>query len=251
MKVAGIDQKASLRCPPILPRKKTATVLAVAIALLLSLLPSSATPRGQIVLHGAASGSTLSLSVHGPRLIAKGLMARAHPAGCHFKRFRLVAVCRLSGAGAIEVDMGDSGDFVKVKDRLPLPLTVHLGGGSDKFIGNAERDICYSEGSRRNRCIGGPNNDICITGQRNSDCVGGAGNDYCKHGAGSDGCWGGRGNDVCVMGPGHDGCHGGPGRDRLYGGPSSDQLYGGRGFDYCNGGRGIGKSHHCNAGPRH
>ena len=30
---------------------------------------------------------------------------------------------------------------------LPVPLTVHLGAGSDKFIGNGEPDTCYSEGS--------------------------------------------------------------------------------------------------------
>lgn len=223
----------------------------MAAALVLTLLSSSATPRGQIVLHGAASGSTLRLSVNGGHLVAKGLMAGTRPTGCHFTRFRRVAVCSLGDAGAIEVVMGPSGDFVEVEDRLPLPLTVRLGGGSDKFIGNAERDICYSEGAKRNRCIGGPNNDICITGQKNSDCVGGPGDDYCKHGAGSDGCWGGSGNDVCVMGSGQDGCHGGPGNDRLYGGPSADQLYGGSGHDYCNGGPGIGKSHHCNIGPGH
>lgn len=250
MSMRGIDPESSLRCPPILRPKRTGTVLALAAALVLSFLSSSATTTGQIVLHGATSGSTLKLSVHGPRLIAKGLMAHAHPAGCHFKRFRRVAVCRLSGAGAIEVDMGPSGDFVRVEDHLPLPLTVHLGGGSDKFVGNGERDICYSEGARRNRCVGGPGDDICITGQKNSDCVGGPGDDYCKHGAGSDGCWGGPGDDICIMGPGQDGCHGGRGNDHLYGGPSPDQLYGGRGFDYCNGGRGTGKSHHCNAGPR-
>jgi RTX calcium-binding nonapeptide repeat (4 copies) len=251
MNVRGIDREASLGCARILPRKRTATALALAVALVLSILSTPAAPTGQIVLHGAASGSTLKLSVHGPRLVAKGLMARAHPSGCRFKRFRMIAVCRLSGAGAIEVDMGPSGDFVKVKDRLPLPLTVHLGGGSDKFVGNGERDTCYSEGARRNRCVGGPNNDICITGQQNSDCVGGSGDDYCKHGAGSDGCWGGPGNDICLMGPGHDGCHGGPGRDRLYGGPSSDQLYGGRAFDRCDGLPGRGRSHSCEAGPKH
>src|SRR3954452_19140930 len=129
MKVRGINRRPSLWCPPFLARNRTATTLALAAALVLSLLSSSATSTSQIVLHGAASGSTLRLSVHGPRLVAKGLMAHAHPAGCRFKRFRRIAVCRLSGAGAIEVDMGPSGDFVKVEDRLPLPLTVHLGGG--------------------------------------------------------------------------------------------------------------------------
>lgn len=201
-------------------------------------------------MHGAASGSHLRLNVEGSRLVVRGLMARAHPAGCRFKRFRLIAVCSLRGVGRVEVDMGRSGDFVEVQDRLPAPLTVRLGGGSDKFIGNGEHDTCYSEGARRNRCVGGGGNDVCITGERNSDCVGGPGNDFCKHGAGSDGCWGGRGRDVCIMGPGQDGCHGGRGRDRLYGGSSPDQLYGGRGYDHCDGHPGWGRSHSCEAGPR-
>jgi RTX calcium-binding nonapeptide repeat (4 copies) len=175
-------------------------------------------------------------------------MARAHPAGCRLVG-RQLAFCRLGNVGGIEVDMGPSGDFVEVEDRLPLPLTVHLGDGSDRFIGNGEQDTCYSEGARRNRCIGGPGNDICITGRRNSDCVGGAGNDFCKHGAGSDGCWGGPGRDVCIMGRGQDGCHGEGGDDRLYGGPSPDRLYGGRSYDHCDGGPGWGRSRSCEAGP--
>lgn len=223
--------------------------LAATSALLLALAPASASPRGEIVVRGAASGSHLKLSVNGSHLIVHGLMAPSQPS-CHFERHRVLAVCNLAGAGGVEVEMGSSGDFVEVKQRLPVPLTVHLGGGSDKFIGNGERDTCYSEGARRNRCVGGPGNDVCITGRRNSDCVGGAGDDYCKHGAGSDGCWGGPGDDICIMGPGHDGCHGEAGHDRLYGGPSSDQLYGGRGRDRCDGLPGRGRSHSCEAGPQ-
>jgi hemolysin type calcium-binding protein len=213
--------------------------------------PSLAAPASQIVIYGSQSGSSLTLSTRGDKIVVKGNMAHQRPVGCHFKRGHRLAVCRTKGVSQIEVDMGNSGDFVEVADRMPFPLIAHLGGGSDKFVGNAERDICYSEGSRRNRCIGGPNNDICITGPRNSDCVGGPGDDYCHHETGSDGCWGGPGNDICVMGPGEDGCHGGPGNDRLYGGPSPDQLYGGPGNDYCNGGPGTGKSHACNRGPLH
>ena len=225
-------------------------VVGVLAVLALLAMPTAATPAGQIVIFGSHKGSTLTLSKKGRYIIVKGKMARHRPIGCHFKRGHRLAVCSTRNASRIEVQMGPSGDLVKVAERLPMSLTVHLGPGSDKFIGNGERDICFSEGSRRNRCIGGPNNDVCITGNRNSDCVGGAGNDYCHHGDGSDGCWGGRGDDVCVMGPGQDGCHGGPGNDRLYGGRSPDQLYGGRGHDYCNGGPGWGKSHTCDAGPR-
>lgn len=227
----------------------TATIGALAAALLLTLCCANATPQGRIVVHGAASGSTLRLSVQGSRVLVKGAMSRSRPAGCHFVHGRRMAVCGLRDVGGIEVDMGPNGDFVEVEDKLPVPLTARLGGGSDKFIGNGEPDTCYSEGARRNRCVGGAGDDICITGNQNSDCVGGAGNDYCQTGAGSDGCWGGPGNDICRMGPGHDGCHGEGGLDQLYGGPSSDQLYGGEGYDRCDGLPGWGRSHECEAGP--
>ena len=183
--------------------------------------------------------------------MVKGIMAKAHPRGCRFTRGRYVAVCSLRGARAIELDMGPSGDLVEVVDRMPFPLTIHLGAGQDKFIGNGERDNCFPEGSRRNRCIGNGGNDVCVTGARNSDCVGGPGADYCKTSTGSDGCWGGAGDDVCYMGPGQDGCHGEGGNDRLYGDADPDQLYGGAGYDYCDGGPGVGRSHECEAGPRH
>lgn len=234
----------------ILARGRGTAACGLAVALLLTLGCATATPRGRIVVHGATGGSTLRLTVDGPRLVVRGRMARVPPAGCRLRRHRLLALCSLRRAGGIEVDMGPHGDFVEVQHRLPLPLTVHLGGGSDKFIGNGERDTCYSEGARRNRCVGGPGRDICITGNRNSDCVGGSGNDYCRTGAGSDGCWGGPGNDVCRMGRGHDGCHGEGGQDDLFGGPSSDQLYGGNGRDRCDGLPGRGKSHECETGPR-
>ncbi|HEX2096367.1 MAG TPA: hypothetical protein VHF50_03250 [Solirubrobacterales bacterium] len=227
-------------------------------ALLLSAVLSLALPGGgvtaaspnSIVLHGAHGGSNLKLSVRGERLVVRGLMSREQPVGCHLRRSRLKAVCRLDRVASIRVDMGPSGDMVRVADRLTVPLAVYLGGGSDKFIGNGERDFCYPGGHRRNRCIGRGGDDVCITGPRNSDCVGGRGNDYCEHGTGSDGCWGGPGRDVCRMGPGHDGCHGGAGNDWLYGGSSSDRLYGGGGRDHCDGGPGWGKSQSCEAGPR-
>jgi len=218
------------------------------VALLAAAAPAS--PAGQIVIYGAHSGSHLKLTVSGPRIVVKGYMSRARPEGCRWKRRRLVAVCPLKGVSSIQLNMGPSGDMVRVRDRLPIPLTAYLGNGSDKFIGNGERDTCYPQGARRNRCVGGGGNDICITGPRNSDCVGGGGNDFCQHDTGSDGCWGGPGRDICLMGPGQDGCHGGPGNDQLFGGPSPDQLYGGRGFDLCDGGPGWGRSHTCEAGPR-
>ena len=188
--------------------------------------------------------------MNGQRIVVDGYMARGRPEGCRFTQPRARAVCPVAGASAVEVRMGPSGDKVEVLDRLPIPLTAYLGAGSDKLIGNGERDTCFPQGTRRNRCIGGGGDDVCITGPRNSDCVGGPGNDFCRANAGSDGCWGGPGRDACHMGPGHDGCHGDGGRDRLFGGRSSDQLYGGGGSDYCDGGPGVGRSHSCESGPR-
>jgi len=230
---------------------RAALPLFVVTAFLLSLGRSTASPLGRIVVWGAHPGSHLTLAVRGDRIVVSGRMARIRPAGCRFKRYRMLAVCPLAGVGSMELDMGPSADFVQVMDRLPVPLTIHLGGGSDKFVGNGERDICYPEGSRRNRCVGGAGNDVCITGPVNTDCVGGPGNDYCEAGGGSDGCWGGPGRDICRMGAGSDGCHGGGGNDMLFGGRGNDQLYGGGGRDYCDGGPGIGRSHSCEAGPRH
>jgi len=214
-------------------------------------LPATASPQETIVIRGAKSGSTLKLSVRGNRLVVDGFMAARRSPGCRRSNGRHGAICSLAGAGAIEIRMGPSGDFVEILEKLPVPVIAHLGDGSDKLIANGERDTCYPGGARRNRCVLGAGNDICITGNANSDCVGGPGRDYCKHGGGSDGCWGGPGDDVCVMSSGQDGCHGDGGDDRLYGGPSPDQLYGGAGRDFCDGGRGIGKSHACEMGPRH
>jgi Ca2+-binding RTX toxin-like protein len=225
-------------------------LIAVLTALALLSLPSVATPAGRIVVFGAASGSHLKVTQSGGNIVVTGAMASAQPQGCRFTSGHRVAVCP-AAAGAIEINMGPSNDLVEVLDPLPFTLTTHLGDGEDKFIGNAEKDVCYPEGSRRNRCVGEGGDDVCITGSRNSDCVGGGGNDYCRASTGSDGCWGGPGDDVCYMGPGQDGCHGEAGNDRLYGELDPDQLYGGEGFDYCDGGPGTGYSRECEAGPRH
>jgi len=234
-----------------MPKALGSLLLIFALALTaLVAVPSAANPAGVIVLFGAKGGTHLTLTTEGDKIIARGQMAEAQPIGCRLSANRMLASCPIDRAGAIELDMGPGGDFVEVADPMPFAVIAHLGAGSDKFIGNDEPDTCYSEGSRRNRCIGRGGDDVCITGQKNSDCVGGPGDDYCKTGAGSDGCWGNAGNDICIMGPGEDGCHGGPGNDRLYGGAGRDQLYGGTGFDYCDGGPGWGQSHGCEAGPR-
>lgn len=228
---------------------KRSILILAAVALMLALLvsPTAAIPEGKIVIHGPSSESHLRLTVSGGDILVHGPMGNT--VGCQATDVRSSVTCRYAGVGMIEVVMGPSSDKVEVLDSLPIPLTVHLGAGEDKLIGNDEPDTCYSEETKRNRCIGGGGDDVCITGQENSDCVGGPGNDLCVHGAGSDGCFGGPGNDICEMGPGKDGCHGGPGNDKLYGGPDPDQLYGGSGHDYCDGGPGVGLSHGCESGP--
>jgi Ca2+-binding RTX toxin-like protein len=235
------------------PSRKSVAGVLVAIALVavaLLALPGSATTAGKIVIYGSNKGSTLTLHKKHGKIIVRGRMAHRHPRGCRFRHAHRVAVCHTRNKRVIEIKMGRRGDLVRISNKMPMPVVVYLGPGSDKFVGNGERDICFPGGARRNRCVGRGNNDVCITGPRNSDCVGGGGNDFCRHSTGSDGCWGGPGRDICIMGPGEDGCHGGPGNDRLYGGPQADQLYGGPGYDYCNGQRGWGRSHGCNTGPR-
>lgn len=223
--------------------------LFVALAILALLVaPSVATPAARIVIYGAEDGTHMTLSTKGDGLIVKGHMADTQPHGCRFIKGRMVAVCNLARADSIEIQTGQSGDFVRVLDPLPSPLTIYMGGGSDKFYGNAENDTCYTQGERKNRCVGKGGNDVCITGQKNSDCIGNAGNDYCEHGAGSDGCWGGPGDDICKMGPGKDGCHGEGGNDRIYGGEDGDQLYGGPGWDFCDGESGSNVTHNCEVG---
>jgi Ca2+-binding RTX toxin-like protein len=216
----------------------------------LAALPVAAASSESIIfVHGPETSAHLRIKVVGDDIVVKGDQGAPGQGGCETAGKLLE--CPFAHAGRIEIVMGPEDDKVQVLDPLPIPLTVHLGGGSDKLIGNSEPDTCYPEGARRNRCYGFGGDDVCITGQQNSDCVGGAGDDYCKHGAGSDGCWGGPGNDVCYMGPGKDGCHGGPGDDRLYGEGGEDQLYGGPGVDFCDGGPGVGKSHQCETGPGH
>lgn len=232
---------------------RTWLVLGMAVAsavFVLLAIPATASTEGEIVIRGPQSSSHLRLTVSAGDLVVNGSLARGGQIGCGFGHGPGLR-CPLAGVDRAEVDMGPSNDKVEVLNPLPVPLTVHLGAGSDKFIGNSEPDTCYTEGSKANGCVGAGGDDRCIVGGGNSECYGGPGNDFCQGGPGSDGCWGGPGNDVCYMGAGDDGCHGGPGNDRLYGGPGADQLYGGPGFDYCNGGPGIGRSHGCEAGPGH
>jgi Ca2+-binding RTX toxin-like protein len=238
----------TLMSNPIRRRAWMAVAVVALAATALLATATSAVPEGEIVVHGPDFSSHLRLTVSGGDIIVTG-QVQDNPVGCVITEGHRSTRCPIADAGGMEIVMGPSDDKIQVEDKLPMPLIVHLGAGSDKLLGNGEPDTCYSEGSKRNRCLGFGGDDICITGQQNSDCVGGEGDDYCKHGAGSDGCFGGPGNDVCDMGPGMDGCHGGPGNDELIGGPEPDQLYGDGGNDFCDGGPGVGRSHNCETGP--
>jgi hypothetical protein len=228
-------------------RRALASLVLAALALLIA--ASAATPEGLIVIRGPASGTHLRLSVSGSSLLVTGPMADATE-GCNLSPDHGAATCSLAHVGAIEIDTGPANDKVEVLDPLPVPLTAYLGDGSDKFVGSAEPDTCYPQGTPRNRCIGEGGDDVCVSALVNTDCVGGGGDDFCKTSIGSDGCWGGSGNDVCLMGAGEDGCHGEGGNDRLYGGPGGDQLYGGDGSDYCQGEPGRGQARECELKPR-
>jgi Ca2+-binding RTX toxin-like protein len=239
------------------------------VALALWIAPTAGSADGPLVIQGAPSGTHLRLTLSNDgQLVVNGFMA-SDSAGCQVIHPRTLDVCPLTGVPFIEVDTGDNGDKVEVLAPMPVPLTAHLGDGSDQFIGNAEDDTCYPEGAQRNRCYGGAGDDICITGPRNTDCVGDGGNDYAKFSTGSDGCWGDYavggegdpsgddprtgtpGDDICVMGPGKDGAHGGPGNDKLYEGTGQGKLYGEGGNDFCDGGPGVGRSTGCEQGPGH
>lgn len=232
------------------PARRSLLILGTA-ALIFCGLCESASPQDGIVIRAAGSGSHLRLTVSGSQLLVNGHLAGTSHAGCRVMRARSFATCGLAEAGSVVVEMGSANDKVEVLDPLPVPLVAYLGAGSDKLIGNSEADTCYPQGTWRNRCIGGAGDDVCIASPVNTDCVGEAGDDYCRTSSGSDGCWGGTGDDTCLMGRGQDGCHGEEGNDRLYGGASADQLYGGPGYDYCDGGPDTGRSHECEAGPRH
>jgi hypothetical protein len=125
----------------------------VAVALLLAQGADLAVPQKRIVIHGTSAGTHLRLEVRRGRLLVDGRMTKGISRDCHPAARGGIAVCGLGQVGSIEVDTGPSGDMVEVLKKLPVPLTVYLGPGADKFIGNGERDTCYPGGTRRNRCV--------------------------------------------------------------------------------------------------
>src|SRR4051794_32757771 len=104
-------------------------LLATFACLALLMSATAASPAGRIVVFGAPSGSHLTLTTSGSDVVVDGFMASRPPAGCRLSRSRMHAVCPAANAEAIEVAMGPNGDLVEVLERMPFPLTVHLGSG--------------------------------------------------------------------------------------------------------------------------
>src|SRR6185437_3996358 len=81
---------------------------AASAVLLLAFGSASASPQGEVVVRGAASGSHLKLSLANGNLVVHGWMAPEAGAGCRLTHHRNLAVCRLRNVGGVEVDMGPS-----------------------------------------------------------------------------------------------------------------------------------------------
>ena len=121
----------SMPAMPSAPGRKFLAGVLTALALLLVLTPSVATPAGKIVIYGAHSGSTLTLSMEGGKIVVEGNMAHQEPHGCRFTDGRRVAVCSTRRVDSIEIQMSPAHDFVRVAEQMPFPLSVYLGDGSD------------------------------------------------------------------------------------------------------------------------
>jgi hypothetical protein len=131
---------------------KALAALCGIVALCIAFVPTSASPKGRVA-KGQVTISGGNRSAHVRIYAVRNTLSvtGGDVKGC---RQSTKPGCSLAGVSSVLVRMGPYPDKVEVLDPLPVPLTVHLGGGSDKFIGNGEPDRCYSEGSIRNRCIG-------------------------------------------------------------------------------------------------
>src|SRR3982751_1528823 len=100
--------------------RKLLVGLLLSIALAVMVIPSAATPARKIVIYGASSGSTLTLTKkhHGRLIVVEGKMAHQRPRGCHFTRGRRRAVCPTRNAHRIEIQMGRHGDLVRVSNKM-------------------------------------------------------------------------------------------------------------------------------------
>ena len=93
---------------------------AITLAIVLSMmLPTAASPQGQIVVRGAASGSHLRVTVGGEGIVIDGYLAAGGQRGCRFTRGRNGAVCPLAGVASMVIVMGPSGDMVEILEKLP------------------------------------------------------------------------------------------------------------------------------------
>lgn len=85
---------------------------------------------------------------------------------------------------------------------------VHLGPGSDRYVGGDDRDVVYGDGGddtlngggKADQLYGGAGDDGLIGSQGNDRLHGGQGNDFLAGERGSDVLIGGRGTDALLLG---------------------------------------------------
>ena len=88
------------------PSRRIHTVLAavaVLVAAIVLLVPASAVPAGRIALSGAFSGSHLKLETEGDRIVVKGNLGEAEPAGCERMPRGHGAICSLKDVYGMEI----------------------------------------------------------------------------------------------------------------------------------------------------
>ena len=103
------------------PSRKLVVGLLAVVALLA--VPTVATPAGTIVIYGSDSGSTLTLSTKGSKIVVEGRMAHKDQPGCQFTRGHRVAVCSTRDADAMEIQMGNVGRLRP--GRRPHAVAAH------------------------------------------------------------------------------------------------------------------------------
>lgn len=106
-------------------------------------------------------------------------------------------ICEAPPVAGFIVNGGNHDDIVAVARAVPVPVTLHGGGGRDILLGGGGAD----------KIMGGPGNDL-LSGRGGDDAI-----------------FGGPGNDVLKGGRGDDTLHGGPGRDLLNGGSGANSVH--------------------------
>lgn len=174
-------------------------VLALSATLLLGAAPGAAAaatiteaPGGAIVVTGGPGSTGLDLGVASngririaPRL---GDELAAVPASCERAADDpYLALCSVSQAGGVRVELGDGDDAATIQEPLEVPVHIDGGPGADALAGSIDGGA--------ETLLGGPGNDS-LSGRDGDDVLdGGAGDDAVNGGAGSDTVHGGEGRD--------------------------------------------------------